>query len=452
MTCLTGTISMPGVTPSCLRTESSRCQLAIDFTQHFTSAFACTVGSWVATGVPLLLAALSLWASWGLPLGLDPRVPLPSDSYLIPYFAALERFVDVGPPLYAVTRGGEYASRAGQDALERLKNGLAALSPEVSPPVFSWFADLKRWAALCKGYTLEEGRYVPEASFGFWLREFLASPLEDACCAQRGLCGAPYAQDVWFDPATGLPGASRLRSYVQPLRGQEAYVNSFRRIHGAVPGLALPVPSASPAPFSAFAYSVFFVFYEQYASIERRLAACIALATGAVGATAAAVLGSARAGALVALAVGMTCLDLLGAMRLLGIPLNAVSLCNAVLACGLAVGAPPPPPRPAPRFLFKAPARARPAPLRARFVFLGFLTLPSSSPRPSLRFEFRGAEFAVHIARAFLRAGGPSRPARARAALLGVGASVVSGIGATKLLGAAVLAAAPSQLFFTCAF
>lgn len=54
-------------------------------------------------------------------LGLDQRIALPQDSYLIPYFDALETKLEVGPPLYFVVRG-----KAMEDKLElsRLENQL----------------------------------------------------------------------------------------------------------------------------------------------------------------------------------------------------------------------------------------------------------------------------------------------------------------------------------------
>lgn len=47
----------------------------------------------------------------------DQRLALPSDSYLVNYFNALDAFLDVGPPVYFVAKGVDVSTRPVQQAI-----------------------------------------------------------------------------------------------------------------------------------------------------------------------------------------------------------------------------------------------------------------------------------------------------------------------------------------------
>lgn len=115
------------------------------------------------------------------------------------------------------------------------------------------------------------------------------------------------------------------------------------------------------------------------------------------------ILGSFRTGCVVAFTVFLSLVSVMGAMGVWGVSLNPLSLVNLVISVGISV------------------------------------------------------EFCAHLARAFMGAlggglpfhhpaGPKDRDERAVAALEDVGASVVSGIGATKLIGIAVLGLTSSAL------
>jgi hypothetical protein len=278
---------------------------------------------------------------------------------------------------------------------------------------------------------------------------------------------------------------SRLRTQHTPLRNQSDFVAAMQRTQAAVqalqagiprvdlaalgisswgplgPGAALPGANASgegdgagasdnehlswlpptDASSAAFAYSLFYVYYEQYSYLRGAVLNMLAAALAAVFATSLLVTGSLAVASVTCALVASLVLCLCGFVFLLnppgvpdpfgagpyGVDINAVSVVNLVTAAGL------------------------------------------------------GVEFVIHVAAAFFQGGagshgdskavseteagaGPSccccgllprdacstRSAsaqRASAALRTAGASVVTGITLTKLTGVLVLAAAPSALF-----
>jgi Niemann-Pick C1 protein len=143
-----------------------------------------------------------------------------------------------------------------------------------------------------------------------------------------------------------------------------------------------------------FPYSVFYVFYEQYLTVAHdtvvNLMYCLIAIFGVTFLLMGFNLGLALC---VTFTVAMITTDLMGIMYLWGISLNAVSLVNLTMACGISV------------------------------------------------------EFCSHVARAFSISPYETRVRRARDAISRVGASVLSGITLTKFVGIAILGFAHSEIF-----
>jgi len=147
-----------------------------------------------------------------------------------------------------------------------------------------------------------------------------------------------------------------------------------------------------------FAYSLFYVFYDQYTYIRGVLAADTLLAMAAV-LLAIEIITNIWIGLFVVLCVFLVSFELLGVLWLCNqifggfqIQINAVTVVNIVMALGFSV------------------------------------------------------EFCVHIAIAFNRFTG-TKLERAKRAIFHMGSSVLVGIGSTKFIGVLVLAFAPSNLF-----
>lgn len=371
----------------------------------------------------LFAAALALLP--GLPLGLDQRVAIPDGSYLIPYFNDLYDYLETGPPVYFVTRDVDATQRVHQQQLcsrfltcqdLSLTNSLELerQRPEVSyisAPTASWMDDFFTWlnpdyeqCCIENGKTCFAGRQppwnrtlweMPEGDeFVHLLNKFLKSPADEDCPIGGQ---AAYGEAVVLGENSETIKATHFRTSHVPLRSQEDFINAYssaRRIASEI--------SASTGA-DVFPYSVFYIFFDQYLSIVPLTAGLLSAAVGIIFVVATVLLGSARTSAIVTITVIMSVIDIMGAMTVFGVSLNAVSLVNLIICVGISV------------------------------------------------------EFCAHIARAFMfpsrtvlesnTNGLRGRDARAWTALVNVGGSVFSGITVTKLLGVFVLAFTRSKIF-----
>lgn len=359
-------------------------------------------------------------------LGLDQRVAIPDGSYLIPYFNDLYDYMETGPPVFFVTREfnatqrkyqREVCSRfttCEQMSLTNILEG-ERKRPDVSyisSPAASWIDDLFLWLNpdLGENCCVEDGEAcfanreppwditlsgMPEdGEFIRYLEKFLSSPTTDDC----PLAGqAAYGDAVVVDSERDTIKASHFRTMHTPLRSQDDFINamsSARRIAASI---------RHETGVDVFPYSVFYVFFDQYATIVSLTATLLGSAVAVIFVVSAVLLGSILTAAVVTVTVCMTVVDIIGAMAVLGVSLNAVSLVNLIICVGIGV-----------EFCAHI-ARA--------------YTFPSRTVMERAKNRFRG------------------RDARAWTALVNVGASVFSGITVTKLLGVCVLAFTRSKIF-----
>lgn len=357
-------------------------------------------------------------------LGLDQRIALPNDSYLIQYFNDLYSYFGSGPPVYFVTRDVNVTERAHQQELcgrfttcETYSLGFVleqeSKRPEVSylsGSAASWIDDFFYWLNPQQECCKEDGEIcfenrdppwnislygMPEGDeFVHYAEKWIRSPTDDTC----PLGGqAPYSNAVVIDSNhTNIP-ASHFRTSHTPLRSQEDFINAYaaaRRISNDI---------SEEHGIDVFPYSKFYIFFDQYASIVRLTGTLLGSAVAIIFVVSSALLGSVATGAVVTATVIMMVVDIIGTMAVAGVSLNAVSLVNLIICVGI------------------------------------------------------GVEFCAHIARAFMfpsrnvleraRIRFRSKDARAWTALVNVGGSVFSGITITKLLGVIVLAFTKSKIF-----
>ncbi|KAI1436206.1 patched family-domain-containing protein [Xylaria sp. CBS 124048] len=358
-------------------------------------------------------------------LGLDQRVALPDDSYLIDYFNDMYKYLDAGPPVYFVTKGLNATERSHQqDICSRFSTceqlSLATVLEQerkrpdvsyISSPTASWIDDFFLWLkpeneACCKedGKVCFAGRNppwnitlsgMPEGQeFVHYLEKFLSAPTTDEC----PLGGrAAYGQAVVVNSTNVDIPASHFRTAHKPLRSQDDFINAY----AAARRIADQVSATIGA--EVFPYSIFYIFFDQYASIVKLTSTLLGSAVGIIFAVSTILLGSMVTGLVVTVTVVMTVVDIIGAMAIFNVSLNAVSLVNLIICVGIAV-----------EFCAHI-ARA--------------FTFPAGSVMERAKSRFRG------------------RDARAWTALINVGGSVFSGITVTKLLGVCVLAFTRSKIF-----
>jgi Niemann-Pick C1 protein len=354
----------------------------------------------------LVFFILGILACVFLDLGLTQNVSLITGSDTYDFFNTFETYGEVGPPAYLVFKNVNYTDEENINTLADISDGLSQLNDTVIKPVYSWVKSFQQfrtdgeWADICGS------QEAMNLGFDDAMNKFVSIGIDSDCCQQYGICGEQYVQDVVFNN-DGKVISTRFRfqhtmtyvddDYTRALVETRKVADTFAtRLH-TLEGIEDDEGNSAGVK-SVFAYSLFYVYYDQYTYIRGILAEDTLLALAAV-LLAIEIITNVWIGLFVVLCVFMVSFELLGMMwvcnQIFGgfqIQLNAVTVVNIVMALGFSV------------------------------------------------------EFCVHIAIAFNRFAG-TRIERAKKAIFHMGSSVLVGIGSTKFIGVLVLAFAPSTLF-----
>lgn len=231
----------------------------------------------------------------------DQRLALPSDSYLVPYFDAVDKYLDVGPPVYFIADHVDVSSRTGQQALcgrfttcqdLSVANTLEAerKRPQVSyianPPAV-WIDDFLNWLnpvletccririddpntfcsprdseRKCKPcfrdrepeFDITMGGLPEGEEFMKYLRQWLISPTDEDC----PLGGkSSYGNAISLSKDNSSVVASHFRSYHTPLKTQEDFINALAAARRVADDLS------KRTGVRVYPYSLFYVFFDQ---------------------------------------------------------------------------------------------------------------------------------------------------------------------------------------------
>jgi len=288
----------------------------------------------------------------------------------------MEKYLDVGPPVYFVSRDVEVTVRAGQQRLcgrfttcedfsvanvlesERQQRGNSSF---VAEPTASWIDDYLQWlnpsmesccrvrkrnpAVFCRATDPERlcqpcfkdrepmwditMNGLPEGEeFMKYLHQWLASPTTEDCpLAGQASYGAALALK---EDGSGVE-ASHFRTFHSPLRTQADFIHSMEA------ALRISEDLSAKTGTSIFPYSIHYVYFDQYLRIIGITKELLGLGLASVLMITALLLGSWRTGLIVTGVVGLTIVSVMGVMGVWGINLNAVSLVNLVISLGIAV-------------------------------------------------------------------------------------------------------------------
>jgi Niemann-Pick C1 protein len=287
----------------------------------------------------------------------------------------MDRFLDVGPPVYFVSTDIDVTNRLGQQELcarfTTCKDGSIAnvlegerKRPEssfISEPTASWIDDFLKWtdpvlesccrvrkndpAVFCRPMDSDrlcrpcfqdsippwnitmEG--LPEGpDFMRYLEQWLKTPTDEDC----PLGGrAAYGTAVSLSDDRSTVEASHFRTFHSPLKSQADFINAFEASHRIADNLSAATGT------TVFPYSLFYVFFDQYVHIIHMTQQVLGLGLLSVLLVASVLLGSWRTGLIVTAVVALTVVNCMGIMGLWGISLNAISLVNLVISLGIAV-------------------------------------------------------------------------------------------------------------------
>jgi Niemann-Pick C1 protein len=333
------------------------------------------------------LTGLSIYGATNLRQGLDQVTALPSDSHMVSFFFKQREYLDIGPPVYFVTKQVNYSDPAVQDKLFESFDTVSRTEYIDRGSIQFWLDDFSKWAATkeCSGHSIST-RTIPPEHFYQWLTEFLN---QDTCCKVYGqitpMCGFKFRQDIKFDANHTSIRSSRMLVQTTTLRSQADFINSMKAAFFTSNIVQTP-------EFEYYPYSIYYIYFAQYMYLPEVAALNIMIALGAVVVVTLLILASPISSVYILLVLLMIDIDLMGIMAVWDIYVNAVSVVNLVMSIGISV------------------------------------------------------EFCVHIAKSFLAARG-SHKERAAHALIHMGSSVVSGITFTKLIGVVVLNFAHSEIF-----
>lgn len=379
-------------------------------------------------------------------IGLDSTLALPDDSYLMDYFHDLNTYMKTGAPVYYVIKDPyDYSlpekqnnicgiSGCKKDSIigDIFVSSMISNRSNIALPASSWLDDYVAWLdpsgtccrileyknvtegnkttqvkpkeltfcdsmapATWKCHSCMDKSKAGERPSSADFKKYLAWFLKDnpnTVCAKGGhpAYGSAVKLNPNPNPAKGefLVDSSYFMSYHTVCRTSQEFTAAMRYSNELAANMSIQLGQ------EVFPYSVFYVFYEQYLTVVNDTAFNLMYCLIAIFGVTFILMGFNIGLALcVTLTVAMITTDLMGIMYLWGITLNAVSLVNLTMACGISV------------------------------------------------------EFCSHVARAFSVSPYKSRVRRAKDALSRVGASVLSGITLTKFVGIAILGFAHSEIF-----
>jgi Niemann-Pick C1 protein len=322
----------------------------------------------------MFAAALALLP--GMQLGLDQRIAIPNDSYLIQYFNDLDRYFVSGPPVYFVAQDVNVTKLAGQQALcgrfstcqdfsmanileqERKRSAVSY----IAEPAASWIDDFIHWlnpeiSQCCRVRKNSGGKQLckpgqpdflcdvcykdHKPAWNFTLagsprgREFLhyldfwLQSVPNDECPLGGAAG--YKDAIVVDETATTIKASHFRTSHTNLNHQEDYIAAYK----AARRISKEIEDNTGA--KVFPYSVFYIFFDQYITIVPLTFALIGSALGAICIASTILLGSLKTALLMTITVLMIVVDVAGVMVLWGVNLNAISLVNLVICVGIGV-------------------------------------------------------------------------------------------------------------------
>ncbi|EMG50002.1 NCR1 NPC intracellular sterol transporter 1-related protein 1 [Candida maltosa Xu316] len=472
----------------CITVAPPTIQLADDQTptnedQHLEYNFSSWIGKYYApfllkrTTKPKVLTIFVLWVGIslslfpGIKLGLDQRIAIPSDSYLVNYFNSVYEYLNVGPPVFYVVKDLDLKVRENQQKIcgkfsacneyslanileQEFKRGDVSM---IAEPASNWLDDFLSWL----NPDLDQCcRFKKNTVFTSGTPEFCSPYAPDRQCQtcylnhdppyDSSMKGFPEHEEFMFffndwiqEPSDPCPlggkaahgnsisrtneviKSSYFRSSFKPLRGQDEFINAHKSGNNILKEIKKLIPS-----IDMFVYSPFFIFFTQYDNIIGLTILLLITAMLIILVVGTILLGSLKAASILTLTNIFIMINIGGVLSLWSISLNAVTLVNLIICVGFAV-----------EFTIH---------LTRSFCF-SKVKMFSNSTEEELYNNLLNIE--PENARSHGRRSSISsinanyKNSKAFNALCTVGGSLISGVTITKIIGITVLAFTRSQIF-----
>ncbi|XP_075233527.1 NPC intracellular cholesterol transporter 1 homolog 1b-like isoform X2 [Lycorma delicatula] len=365
--------------------------------------------------------------------GLEQELSMPEDSYMVKYFKFLNEDFTMGAPVYFVLKNGVNLTHT--ETQNAICGGLycdsdslgtqiylASRFPNltyIARPASSWVDDYLDWSTVsgCCKYFLNNNTFCPHnvesdecsecnitvneygrpdvKSFKKYLPYFLMDN-PDISCAKGG--HAAYSGGVNYlldNRGTANNEDSYFMAFHSNLKTSADYYNALRSSRKIAENITKTIRSKlNDSNVEVFAYSIFYVFYEQYLDIWSDTLKSLGLSLLAAFIVSFLLTGLDIVSSLITIGtVCMITVNIASLMYWWNISLNAISLLNLIVSVGISV------------------------------------------------------EFCSHIVHAFNASSEQTKQKKSADALITIGTSVFSGITVTKLIGIIVLAFAKTRIF-----
>lgn len=315
-----------------------------------------------------------------LEYGLDQRIALPRQSYMIDYFDTMEAQIRTGPPLYFIIKNVDFASHSISSKLcgrfpgcadDSIYGLISAMADQpntsyVAATSDSWIDDYYSFLkdsepdqppSCCRLYTNGTIIPVPELesmydttlrcstnvypqrtldsfpsgkNFSTYLSHWRTSVLDETTCLQTG--SPLYDSSITMLNNETIEGVV-YRTFHTPLTSQKDFINAYT----AAVDIAKEMQNRLGGNAEVFPYSIFYVFFEQYLHIGRTAVFMIFSALAAIMVVLIVLTGNFVNPLLVVGTVLVIIVNMLGVMSIWGINLNGVSLVNLVICVGISV-------------------------------------------------------------------------------------------------------------------
>jgi len=326
----------------------------------------------------IICTCLSAAVIHRIPIGLDQKLSMPKDSYVLNYFYGLENYLSVGPPVYFVVNENvlNYENPIDQNLLCGTSGcsvssllgqiGQALRQPSryyLAQPPSSWLDDYFDWLhssnpSCCRIYN-QTNEFCPStitnetcircpiewneynrpksADFDRYINFFLHDN-PGTHCPKGG--HAAYKDAVQLNQNQSVR-SSYFMGFHSILKTSTDFINAMKSANEIAKNISKTILVNQTKPFHdsnqlsdypVFPYSVFYVFYDQYLNIWSNLIFNLSLSLLAVFLITCILLGfDIHTSILILICIFMIIIDMFGVMYLWNIELNAISVVNIVM-------------------------------------------------------------------------------------------------------------------------
>ncbi|KAI5964003.1 NCR1 [Candida theae] len=343
---------------------------------------------------PKILTFFMLWLGISLSLfpginfGLDQRIAIPKDSYLVDYFNSVYDYFNSGPPVFFVVKDLDVTQRVQQQQIcgrfatcdefslanileQEFKRSKKSM---IAEPTSNWLDDFLTWlnpdldqCCRFKKSSLSFSLSAFEEATSSTLPQFCAPHDPDRQCQtcfanhdppyDASMNGFPEGNDFMFyfnqwiqEPSDPCPmggkapygnsisrtegkiDASYFRTSHTPLRSQDDFIAAYRNSIRIVDEIRQLIPG-----LDIFSWSPFYIFFVQYLNVVGLTFSLVVGAIAIIWIVCTVLLGSIRSSTVMTITISSIMINIGGVLAVWNISLNAVTLVNLVICCGLAV-------------------------------------------------------------------------------------------------------------------